>query len=106
MELTEIYEKGESALREREIGRLLDGVETGFVLSNDRRVLDRFTFRQQCIDGVEPNTDCDVLGVKPLMRVLMEYLSQTMGAIRSIISPTPFSLWIRSWIFIRLGMVF
>ena len=81
MELTEIYEKGESALREREIGRLLDGVETGFVLSNDRRVLDRFTFRQQCIDGVEPNTDCELLGLKLSTPVIMSAMTMPIPAI-------------------------
>jgi len=64
MELTEIYEKGERLLRQRDIGFLLDGVETGFVLKHDRLVLDRYTFRQQCIDAGEATTGCHVLGVK------------------------------------------
>jgi isopentenyl diphosphate isomerase/L-lactate dehydrogenase-like FMN-dependent dehydrogenase len=81
MTLTEIYENGEKALREREIGMLLDGVETGFVLSNDRRILDRFTFRQQCIDGVDPTTDCDVLGVKLSTPVIMSAMTMPIPAI-------------------------
>jgi hypothetical protein len=52
MELTEIYEKGKALLKDRDIGFLLDGVETEFVMRNNRRILDRYTFRQHCIDGV------------------------------------------------------
>lgn len=81
MTLTEIYETGETALREREIGMMLDGVETGFVLSHDRRVLDRFTFRQQCIDGVDPVMDCDVLGVKLATPVIMSAMTMPIPAI-------------------------
>ena len=62
MELTDIYRTGEAALRDRDIGWLLNGVETEFVLTNNRQVLDRYTIRQQCIDGVEPETACTVLG--------------------------------------------
>ena len=46
MELTELYEKGEALLRHKDIGWLLDDVETGFVLVHDRKVLDRYTFRE------------------------------------------------------------
>ena len=55
MDLTDIYQKGEENLRTRDIGFLLDGVETGFITVNDRRVIDQYTFRQQCIDGTEPD---------------------------------------------------
>ena len=41
MDLTDLYTNGEEALRQREIGRLLDGVETGFILKHDRTILDR-----------------------------------------------------------------
>lgn len=63
MDLTDLYEKGEGLLRQKDIGLLLDGVETGFILDHDRRVLDRYTFSQHCIDAVEANTGCHVLGV-------------------------------------------
>ena len=39
-------------MRGREIGWLLEGVETGFILEHNRRILDRYTFRTRCIDGV------------------------------------------------------
>ena len=36
MELTKNYQKGKKILRERDIGFLLDGVETEFVMRNNR----------------------------------------------------------------------
>ena len=71
MELTDLYQKGEELLRQRDIGFLLDGVETGFILEHDRLILDRYTFKQQCIDATEANTDCDVLGLKLSTPVIM-----------------------------------
>ena len=56
MELTDIYLKGEKRIREKEFGLLLDAVETGFIVEHDRRILDRYTFRPQYIDGVVPKT--------------------------------------------------
>jgi len=81
MELTEIYEKGERLLRQRDIGFLLDGVETGFVLKHDRLVLDRYTFRQQCIDAGEATTGCHVLGVKLCTPVIMSAMTMPIPAI-------------------------
>ena len=46
MELTELYRKGEENIREKGVGLTLDAVETGFIPAHDRRVLDRYTFRQ------------------------------------------------------------
>lgn len=81
MELTEIYEKGEAELRTRDIGWLLDGVETEFVISNNRRVLDQYTIRQRCIDGVEPSTQCTVLGVELKTPVIMSSMTMPIPAI-------------------------
>jgi 4-hydroxymandelate oxidase len=81
MELTEIYHKGESALRMRDIGWLLDGVETEFVLSNNRRVIDRYTIRQRCIDGVEVETDCSVLGVTLNTPIIMSSMTMPIPSI-------------------------
>lgn len=81
MELTEIYEKGEAELRTRDIGLLLDGVETEFVISNNRRVLDQYTIRQRCIDGVEPSTQCTVLGVELKTPVIMSSMTMPIPAI-------------------------
>ena len=81
MELTEIYEKGKAELRTRDIGWLLDGVETEFVISNNRRVLDQYTIRQRCIDGVEPATQCIVLGVELKTPVIMSSMTMPIPAI-------------------------
>jgi hypothetical protein len=70
MDLTDLYQKGESLLRQKDIGLVLDGVETGFILDHDRRVLDRYTFNQRCIDAVEASTGCHVLGVELATPVL------------------------------------
>ena len=59
MGLTEIYQEGEKILRGKEFGWVLDAVETGFIVEHDRRILDRYTFRPQYIDGVEPETTLD-----------------------------------------------
>ena len=75
MELTEIYEKGEALLRQRDIGLLLDGVETGFILTHDRNVMDRYTFRQQCIGAEEASTRCHVLGVELATPVVMSAMT-------------------------------
>jgi isopentenyl diphosphate isomerase/L-lactate dehydrogenase-like FMN-dependent dehydrogenase len=80
-ELTKIYEEGEKALRAREFGVLLDGVETGFVLAHNREVLDRYQFRQQCIDGVDPDTGCRVLGLELRTPVIMSAMTMPIPAI-------------------------
>jgi isopentenyl diphosphate isomerase/L-lactate dehydrogenase-like FMN-dependent dehydrogenase len=79
--LTELYQKGEDLLRQRDIGVFLDGVETGFILPHDRRVLDRYTFRQRCIDAVEPNTRCQVLGAELATPVIMSAITTPIPAI-------------------------
>jgi 4-hydroxymandelate oxidase len=81
MDLTELYQKGEELLRQRDIGVFLDSVETGFILSHDRRVLDRYTFRQRCIDAVESNTGCNVLGVELSTPVIMSAITSPIPAI-------------------------
>ena len=81
MDLTELYQKGESLLRQRDIGFLLDGVETGFVFSHDRSVLNRYSFKQQCIDAVEASTGCQVLGVSFSTPVIMSAMTMPIPAI-------------------------
>ena len=82
MELTEIYKIGEKKLRGRDIGRLLNGVETEFVIANNRRILDQYTIRQRCIDGMEANTACRVLGVDLKTPVIMSSMTSPIPAIR------------------------
>ena len=81
MELTELYQKGEELLKQRDIGVFLDAVETGFILSHDRRVLDRYTFRQRCIDAREADTSCKVLGVELSTPIIMSAITTPIPAI-------------------------
>lgn len=81
MELAQIYEKGEAILRAMDIGFLLDGVETEFVMVNNRRILDGFTLSQRCIDGVEPTTACRVLGVDLSTPLIMSAMTMPIPAI-------------------------
>ncbi|MCK5203166.1 MAG: alpha-hydroxy-acid oxidizing protein [Desulfobacterales bacterium] len=81
MGLTDIYQKGERLLRGKEFGWLLDAVETGFIIEHDRRILDRYTFRPQYIDGVEPKTACRVLEVELATPVIMSAMTMPIPAI-------------------------
>ena len=81
MDLTEIYEKGEEFFRTKEYGRMLGYVETGFVRENDRRVIDRFTFRQKSIDAPDVSTSCRVLGVELSTPVIMSSMTMPIPAI-------------------------
>lgn len=81
MELTEIYEKGEAFFKEKEFGRLLDYVETGFIRENDRRIIDRYTFRQKSIDTPEASTACNVLGIELSTPVIMSSMTMPIPAI-------------------------
>ena len=81
MQLTEIYTRGKAFFENREIGKLLDYAETGFILHNDRQVLDGFTFRQRCIDAVAADTTCRVLGVPLATPVIMSSMTMPIPAI-------------------------
>lgn len=81
MELTEIYQKGGAFFREKDFGRLLGYVETGYIQHNDREVLDRFTFRQQCIDSPVASTRCSVLGLTLSSPVVMSSMTMPIPAI-------------------------
>jgi 4-hydroxymandelate oxidase len=81
MGLTEIYQEGEKILRGKEFGWVLDAVETGFIVEHDRRILDRYTFRPQYIDGVEPETTCRILDVELAAPVIMSAMTMPIPAI-------------------------
>jgi 4-hydroxymandelate oxidase len=81
MELTEIYERGEALLRQKDFGWLLGAVETGFVPVHDRKVLDRYTFREHCIDASESSTACRVMGVELSTPVIMSAITMPIPAI-------------------------
>ena len=81
MKLSEIYEKGQKALGEKDFGFLLDGVETEFVMANNRRIIEQYTFLQQCIDAVDPTTAISVLGVELKTPVIMSAMTMPIPAI-------------------------
>jgi isopentenyl diphosphate isomerase/L-lactate dehydrogenase-like FMN-dependent dehydrogenase len=81
MELTQIYKNGEAFFKETEFGFLLNYVETEFIRQNDRRILDRYTFRQQCIDAKEATTKCNILGVNLSTPVIMSSMTMPIPAI-------------------------
>lgn len=80
MELSEIYQKGKFNLSKKEYGFLLDYVETGFVKENDRRVLDRYTIRQRCIDAEPAQTAVSVLGIRLASPVIMSAMTMPIPA--------------------------
>ena len=80
MDLTEIYERGAAYFREKEFGRLMGYVETGFIEDNDRRILDRYTFRQQCIDAGEASTACTMSRVSLATPVIMSAMTMPIPA--------------------------
>ncbi|MGD9079504.1 MAG: alpha-hydroxy acid oxidase [Desulfobacterales bacterium] len=81
MGLTEIYQEGKKILRGKEFGWVLNAVETGFILEHDRRILDRYTFRPQYIDGVAPETACRILDVELATPVIMSAMTMPIPAI-------------------------
>ena len=81
MKLSEIYEKGQSEIGKHGFAFLLEGVETEFVLSNNRRVIDRYTFLPQCIDAVEPITATTILGVELKTPVIMSAMTMPIPVI-------------------------
>lgn len=56
-------------------------METEFVLDNNRRIIDRYLFLQQCIDGIEPGTGTTVLGVELKTPVIMSAMTMPIPAI-------------------------
>lgn len=82
MELTELYQKGKEILSQKPYGRLVDGVETEFEIPHDRKILDRYTFRLNCIDGIEAQTACKVLGVALDTPVIMSPVTAPIPAIQ------------------------
>jgi isopentenyl diphosphate isomerase/L-lactate dehydrogenase-like FMN-dependent dehydrogenase len=81
MNLSEIYQKGKESLSQRDIGFTIRGVETEFVRTNNRAVLDRYTFRQQCIDAPDVITECSVLGLSLTTPVIMSAMTMPIPAI-------------------------
>ncbi len=83
MNLSELYGKGEENLLGRDIGFTLGGVETEWVMRNNRRTLDSFVFRQKSIDAPSAAaTDVTVLGVELKTPIIMSAMTMPIPAIR------------------------
>jgi isopentenyl diphosphate isomerase/L-lactate dehydrogenase-like FMN-dependent dehydrogenase len=81
MDLTDLYQTGETLLRQKDIGFLLDAVETGFVLPHDRKILDQYSFKGRCIDVAPAITTCQVLGVTFSAPIVMSAMTMPIPAI-------------------------
>ena len=81
MEFSELVQKGKELLSQKPYGLLMESVETEFDLTHDRRILDRYTFRLQCIDAVEAKTECHILGIDLATPVIMSAVTSPIPAI-------------------------
>ncbi len=81
MELSELYERGEKAIRRKEFGFLLDGVETQYILKHDREIIDGYKFSPGYIDAVESESSCTVLGIDFDTPVIMSSMTMPIPAI-------------------------
>jgi len=83
MNLSELYAKGKENLLSRDIGFTLGGVETGWVMENNRKTLDSFALKQKSIDAPSAAaTDVTVLGVELKTPVIMSAMTMPIPAIR------------------------
>lgn len=83
MMLSELYSKGKEILLGQQIGFTLGGVETEWVMENNRKVLDSYVFRQKSIDSPSAAaTDLSILGVELKTPVIMSAMTMPIPAIR------------------------
>jgi len=83
MEITELYCKGKADLIDRKIGFTLGAVETGWVMKNNRNVLDSYYIRQRAIDApAVASTDIALLDVSLSTPVIMSAMTMPIPAIR------------------------
>jgi len=80
MKLTDIYDTGRAFFDDKDYGRLLGYVETGFIAQNDRAVIDGFTLRQRCIDAEQASTECRVLEVSLAAPIIMSAMTAPIPA--------------------------
>lgn len=83
MDLSEIYLKGKDILGKQKIGFTLGGVETGWVMENNLRIMDHYAFQQKAVDAPpRANTEVSVLGVELRTPVIMSAMTMPIPAIR------------------------
>jgi isopentenyl diphosphate isomerase/L-lactate dehydrogenase-like FMN-dependent dehydrogenase len=82
MNLTEIYSKGQEILAKQSFGLLLDGVETGWVLHNNQRVMEKYVFHQKTIGApATASTATEALGLSLKTPVVMSAITMPIPAI-------------------------
>lgn len=82
MTLTELYEEGRAILKGQKLGFTLDAVETGWVRENNRRIMDRYAFRQRAINApASAETKVEILGVKLDTPVIMSAMTMPIPGI-------------------------
>jgi len=82
MLLSEIYQKGAEILEGKKLGFILRGVETEFVLSNNKEIFKRYKFRQQAINSVEATTETKLLGVDLKVPIIMSSITSPIPQIQ------------------------
>ena len=81
MELTELYNQGKKAMLAADYGFFIQGVETGWVLKNNRTVMDSYALRQRAINGPETaDTKTTVLEETLLAPVIMSAMTMPIPA--------------------------
>ena len=82
MDLSEIYSRGKDILQAQKIGFTLDGVETGWVRENNRKIFNGFAFRQKAIDAPSAAaTDVEILGIKLQTPIIMSAMTMPIPAV-------------------------
>lgn len=81
MYIEELYEKGKEYFKNQKFGNLLNYVETGYIKSNNRRILDQYFLKQRCVDAQEADTHCSILGIKLSTPIVMSAMTMPISAI-------------------------
>jgi len=80
--LSELMEKGRKIISEQNYDFLLESVETGFILKNNREIFEKYTFRQKAIDAVEPDLSVNILGLTLKSPIVMSAMTMPIPVIR------------------------
>lgn len=82
MTLTELYQKGKESLESRKIGFTIQGVETGWVLMNNRRAMDGLALHMRAINGPESaSAQTELWGVPLETPVIMSAMTSPIPSI-------------------------
>ena len=83
MKITELYDKGQKCLEEMKIDFMLKGVETEFVLENNKNVLKQYLFNQRAINTIgNVSTAAKILDVELKVPIIMSSMNAPIPSIR------------------------